>query len=75
MSTNAEYYDISKSDAEAAKEEYIDAYSDDSDIIKAILDAVGSGEISDSVAKYLLADITNGDTSKLTDYFQSDDTN
>ena len=75
MSTNSEDYDITESDAEAAKAEYIDAYSDESDSVKAILDAVGSGEITDSVAKYLLADITNGDTSKLTDYFKTDDAN
>ena len=75
MSTNAEDYRIKKSDAEKAKEDYIDAYSSEDDSVKAILDAVGSGEISDAMAKYLLADITNGDTGKLADYFESNDSN
>ncbi|MBQ8887484.1 MAG: C39 family peptidase [Candidatus Gastranaerophilales bacterium] len=73
MSTNSEDYNITKSEAEKAKAEFIDAYSSDDDSVKAILDAVGNGEISDSVAKYLLADITNGDTGKLMDYFGGDD--
>ena len=61
MPINIEFYNISQEDVDAAKEKYING-SNKEDSMKAILDAVSTGELKTDVAKYLLADISVGDT-------------
>ena len=65
VSTKAEDYGLSATEAEEAKKKYIDGNADKGESIKEILDASKSGEISQDVAKYLLAEISGGSPESL----------
>ncbi len=71
LSLEAEKYGISKEDADEAKSKYLDGNSNDKESIKSVLNAVSSGEISSDMAKYLLANISNGDASSLMSQIQN----
>ena len=68
---DVESYNISQDDADAAKAKYLDGASNNKDAMKKVLDAVQSGEISQDIAKYLLAEISGGQSSSLISEIQN----
>ena len=69
LSTDPKDYGIDEKKAEEAKSKYLSG--NDSENIKNILNAVDSGEISNDVAKYLLSEISDGNTENLMNEFRS----
>ena len=71
LSLDVSKYNISQEDADAAKAKFIDGSSNSQESMKAILEATQTGELSKDMAKYLLAEISTGDSNVLLSELQN----
>ena len=72
LSTEPKDYGIDEQQAEEAKEKYLSGNANVGESIKDVLNALNSGEISNDVAKYLLSEVSGGNTENLMDEFRTD---
>ena len=71
LSLDVAEYNLSQEDVDAAKAKYLDGSSNPQESIKSILEATQDGELSKDMAKYLLAEISAGDSKMLLSELQN----